>query len=71
MSKKYRAIFLPDDEDKKHYTKGGFFSVNEAEKYIFSLHCGTCKRYYPDNPENANCFDEWYIEEYEEDIKVK
>ena len=36
MVKEYRAIYLPDDKDKKHYTRGGFISVKEAEKYIFS-----------------------------------
>ncbi len=66
MAKKYRAIFLPDEGDKRHYTKGGFSSRAEAEKYIFSLHCNTCKQYYPDNPKEANCFVEWDIEEYEE-----
>jgi len=66
MTKKYRAIFLPDDKDKKHYTKGGFLSVAEAEEYIFPLHCDTCKQNYPDNPKDANCHAEWHIEEYEE-----
>ncbi|TSC75581.1 MAG: hypothetical protein G01um101430_423 [Parcubacteria group bacterium Gr01-1014_30] len=65
VQKKYRAIFLPDYEDKKHYTKDGFSSIAKAEKYIIENFCDACKQYY-NNPKEAGCFHEWDIEEYEE-----
>jgi len=64
MVKKYKAIYLPDDP-KPRESKGGFESIEEAEKYIITQRCDACKIYW-DNPEECSCRAEWDIEEYEE-----
>lgn len=67
MAKKYRAIYMPDEPEKKDWSKDGFDNMEEAEKYILEHRCNACKQYW-DDPKKCSCRAEWDIEEYEENI---
>lgn len=64
MSKKYRAIYIPDEPERKDWSKDGFNSREEAEKYALGFRCNACKQYW-DDPKKCSCMAEWDIEEYE------
>jgi len=64
MSKKFKAIYMPDEEGKEHYTKEGFANEEEAEKYIIDHFCDACNQH--EEPDRSSCRAEWFIEVYEE-----
>ncbi len=59
MSKKFEAIYLPND--KNHQSKKGFNSEEEALAYIAQNICDSCKRDFPDKPLDSFCAAEWIV----------
>lgn len=61
--KEYRALYLPYSE-YNNPTKEGFVSVREANMYIFSELCNTCKKELEEDPNTlTSCDMEWIVQE--------
>ncbi|MDC8000351.1 peptide chain release factor N(5)-glutamine methyltransferase [Aequorivita todarodis] len=61
--KEYRALYIPSG-GPTNPTKEGFISIKDADEYILSQICDTCKKELEDNPNTiTTCELEWYIQE--------
>ncbi|OGZ71050.1 MAG: hypothetical protein A2904_00755 [Candidatus Staskawiczbacteria bacterium RIFCSPLOWO2_01_FULL_33_9] len=69
--KKYSATYLPDEGNRKDWSKNDFETKEDALKYAMSHFCDTCKQNYADDLLKSSCMAEWWIEESEEKSQNK